>query len=550
MNLLENPFNLLGATLRDDKSRLMELSDEKSLMDESGSIDEARAKLTNPGKRIFCEVSWLAGISPKQVKSLIETLNTNPETLFELLQESSFPALAASNALASGMLQLKNIANGKYLSQWIIGLAEFYDEINIDEVMITLNEEREISRFSMINDTSRVEDALTELRNYYKQVIKATLNKLPPLELVIAVTESIEKTTNVGLYQAPLIIDEMVDSFEVEAQQFLEEETNNVKVLVERIKEATQLEHGSESIITGLIEQLETVLRNWDVVAQPMQVSSRSKGLTHELSREVGGIIRDLSIDLFNNHDFLEISKRLTQLQQEVFAEVDPILEQSKIDEDALNEIAREREAYLNQAIQNEAEWKKGITYKTQVGLIFKKDLEISPNGILYNGKRLPLNEIIGIRWGATKHSVNGVPTGTEHSIFIRTPHDNILISTKNNYIYENFIERLWKAVGVRLLTQLLEGVKSGHCYYFGTAEVCDNGIKLIKNKLFGTEENFFFWNQVQAFSQPGEYVIASDSDPQFNVRLDYQQMDNIHILNTAIKLLKENNMDALSDLV
>lgn len=550
MNLLENPFHLLGATLRDDKSRLMELSDEKSLTDESGEIDDARAKLANPGKRIFCEVSWLAGISPKQVQLLIDTLNNKPETIFTILQESSFPALAASNALASGMLELTNIVDGKYLSQWIIGLAEFHDEINIDEVMITLNEEREISRFSMINDTSRIEDALAELRNYYKQVIKATLNKLPPSEVVIAVTNSIEKTTNVGLYQAPLIIDEMVDSFEVEAQQFLEEETTNVKVLVERIKKTAQLEQNSELIISELVEQLETVLKNWDVVAQPMQVSSRSKGLTHELSYEVGNIIRELSIDLFNNHDFLEISKRITQLQQEVFAEVDPILEQSKTDEDALDEIAREREAYLNQAIQNKAEWERDITYKAQVGLIFKKNLEISPNGVVYDGKILTLDKIIGIRWGATKHSVNGIPTGTEHSIFIRTSQDNVLILTKNVSIYANFIECLWKAVGVRLLTQLLEGVNAGGCYYFGTAEVCDKGIKLIKNKLFGTEENFFFWNQVQTFNQPGEYVIASNNDPKFHVRLDYQQIDNIHILDTAIKLLKENNMDALSDLI
>jgi len=550
MNLLENPFHILGASIRDGKNRLMELSDELSFNDESGNIDEARANLTNPGKRIYCEVSWLVGISPKQVKVLIDTLKNNPDTIFTLLQEGSFPALTASNALASGMLQLASTTNGKYLSQWIIGLAKFHDEIKIEEVMITLNEEREISRFSVINDTLRIEDALTELRNYYKQVIKSALNKLPPSELVIAVTEAIENTTNIGLYQAPLIIDEMVDSFEVEAQQFLEKETNNVKVLVRRIKEATQVEQGSESIISELVDQLEKVLKNWDIVAQPMQVSSRSKGLTHELSHEVGAIVRDLSIDLFNNHDFLEISKRITQLQQEVFAEVDLILEQSKTDEDALDEIVRERESYLNKAKENAEDWARDITYETKIGIIFKKDLKISPDGVEYNGKKFALSEITGVRWGGTIKSTNGTTTEIEYSIYIHTPQNNISIDTKNENLYSNFTERLWKAVGARLFTQFLEGVKDGSCFSFGSAEICDNGVKLTRNKLFGSEEEFFYWSQVQALSRSGAYLIMSVKDPRFNVELDYQHMDNIHMLSVAVGLLKENNLDTLSGLL
>ena len=547
MHLLENPFYLLGATPRDDKGQLMDLADEKSLVDESDRISDARMLLSNPGKRVSCEVSWLAGISPKQANSLIDAMMKNPGQIYQELQENGLPPLAATNLLASAMTSLPEEVTGSELSKWIIGLSVFHDEIDTEDLGIVLNEEREISRFSAIKDLSRIEDALAEQRNYYKQVIKGALNKLPPKELVLAVTKSIENTTSLGLHPASLIIHQMVDSFEVESQQFLDKETNNVDIIVKRILNSAQNETHRESIIPELVTELETILKNWDFVAQPMQVNCRSKGIKHELSLEVAANIRSLALELFNTHGLLDISQRITLLQKEVFSEVDSVLEQLTIDENALEEIAFEREDKVNSTKEDIKKWEDEITYEVEIGVpLFRKKLRISPNGVEYKDKSLTLADIVGIRWGGTQKN-----NSTEFSVTVRTSTDIIFIQTGNNNIYTNFIERLWKSVGVRLLTELFECTKSGRHTSFGTARVYDTGIELSKTKLFGDDEkSFFSWKSIKSYSQSGLLIISSIEDPKYHIQLSYELSDNVHILNTAINFLNDNNATSFSEIL
>jgi hypothetical protein len=65
-----------------------------------------------------------------------------------------------------------------------------------------------------------------------------------------------------------------------------------------------------------------SVARNWDKIAQPIQLSSKARGIDHEASRDLAYEIRSLAIDLFNKHDMLAQSQRLTGLIQELFSEV------------------------------------------------------------------------------------------------------------------------------------------------------------------------------------------------------------------------------------
>ncbi len=57
-----------------------------------------------------------------------------------------------------------------------------------------------------------------------------------------------------------------------------------------------------------MASQLEEVVRNWDGVAQPIQVSAQSRGTDHNLSHRIVPRIRNLAIDLFNDHGFSAIT--------------------------------------------------------------------------------------------------------------------------------------------------------------------------------------------------------------------------------------------------
>jgi hypothetical protein len=74
MDLLQNPFHILTASPRDNRRRIMELADERSLLHDSSEVMEARSDLTNPRKRLSAEIAWLPGIGPKRAGEVLSPL--------------------------------------------------------------------------------------------------------------------------------------------------------------------------------------------------------------------------------------------------------------------------------------------------------------------------------------------------------------------------------------------------------------------------------------------------------------------------------------------
>lgn len=194
--------------------------------------------------------------------------------------------------------------------------------------------------FPAIADLQVVDTELRGQRQHYGQVIKRALNRLPSRSLVDVVTTTVNEATNHGEHQAPILIDDLVDGFEVEAQGFFEVETEKIQTMVERIERAAEAKKSYEHI-SRLASQLEDVVKNWDWVAQPIQVSARSRGTDHDLSHRIVPKIRSLAFDLFSKHHLLAIPWKLTVLQQEVFAEIASVVEQSEEDAAMLNEFAK-----------------------------------------------------------------------------------------------------------------------------------------------------------------------------------------------------------------
>ena len=71
MDLRQNAFFVLGATTRDDRRRIVELAEKKSLLSDEERVREARSTLTHPMKRLAAEVAWLPGMGPTLVLSAV-----------------------------------------------------------------------------------------------------------------------------------------------------------------------------------------------------------------------------------------------------------------------------------------------------------------------------------------------------------------------------------------------------------------------------------------------------------------------------------------------
>jgi hypothetical protein len=200
----------------------------------------------------------------------------------------------------------------------------------------------------------------------------------------------------------------------------------------------------------------------------------------------------------------------------------------------------------------NKAEgWRREITYEANVGAIFKDKLRISPEGIEWEGRRWDLDSITRVRWGGTRHSVNGIPTGTTYSITFGNDSNYESIELRKETIYSNFIDRLWRAVGVRLLTEYLEGLRDGKKYCFGSTVMSDHGMDLERKRLFGRNERFFCrWEELVIWNGAGFFCIGKKDDKKVTAAFSYLEEDNIHVLEAAIRMFWKRGGDRLSSLL
>ena len=546
MDLAENPFYTLGATTDDDRRRIAELAEEKSLVGDEDSIRDARGVLTNPRRRLAAEVGWLPGLGTERVAEVISLLKVNPT---EVRRITGLPALARANLLAEAMVRDGSSLESGQAAQWIVELSETHERVVAQEVMSLLNEARATAGFAAITNQESVDEALQERRRHFRDAIRRCLDQLPSSSLVDAVTMTVDTTTHNGEVHAPVLIDDLVDTYEVEAQEFLAKETENVRTVVQQIRDGASQSTDADTM-DALIGKLERIVKNWDYVAQPIQVSCSSQGRSHGLSHEVARAIRELAVELYNEHSLLEVSKRLTEIQREVFAEIAQITEQLDDDAAMLDEIAAGRAELLEQMQEQAESWVREITYEADVG-IMKSKLRISPEGVHWKGGTIGLEDITRVRWSGTKHSVSGVPTGTTYNITVGAKRTFFTIELKKGEIFTEFVDRLWKTAGVRLLTEMLQGLRAGEQYRFGTTVVSDHGIALERRRMFGAVESVpCRWTELLIWNEAGTFCIAREDEGKVGVELAYSEIDNLHILEAAMRMFWKRTSPRLSDLL
>lgn len=524
-----NPFYLLGATPEDDSGRIVELADERSLEIDPSKCTKARTDLVNPRNRLAAEIRYMPGCSGKTIQDLWRDLHAGQKSL---LQIPGLPALTKANLLASAIQLLPPETPPRLRGEWIIDLAYTAASINVDEVIDDINHDRIVAGFPQVQSSTDIENILNELIREYRDAVKSALNVLPPNELVDTVTYAVSVSSKEGETSCPLLIDELVDGYESEARPTLQKGAESILHLIESIQE--DADQGL-SAIQPSINKLMSSVRSWDRLAQPIQVSHKSRGLDHDLSHQIAWNIRNLAIDLFNNHGMLEVADDLTDLSKEIFAELPDVVGKLEEDSEALEEIYQKR---LKEKDDQQA-WEKDITYKAELGLVFKDILAISPKGVQWKSTVYPLENVNRIRWGATQHYTNGIPTGTTYLIAFGNQNGMSVVETRDMMVYNTFIDKLWKAVGVRLVTQLIEGLEAGKQYSWDGVTLDKHGVKIVIKRLLQSDlEGYRQWKDVVMDHANGCLVVSFRDDKKLHRELSYQNLNNIHVLETAMNFI------------
>jgi hypothetical protein len=335
MDLLQNPFYILTASPCDSRRRILELADERSLLLDPSEIEEARAILSTPRKRLSAEIAWLPGMGERTEK-LLSLLSDSPA---DLLAVDKLSSIARSNLLVAGLARLSEYTTDEVV-RWILEIARAFEDIDAKELRVIINEERNISDFPEVSDLSDIEAEIQEQQRYYcKVVIKSALDNLSSEDLVKAVTVTVESATNNGKKHGPILIADLAEMYELEAREFLDKEEENIRILIEKLQTALK-KNQPDSVLTPMVKQLIQVVKNWDTVAQPIQVNAKSLGSLHSASHRVAHSVRWAIHHIWSEHGNLDFSQKLTTMLQEVFAEVGEISELIAQDADHLHNIA------------------------------------------------------------------------------------------------------------------------------------------------------------------------------------------------------------------
>lgn len=337
MKLCKNPFHILGATTQDDRRRIMELADERSLLFDPDRCTQARSDLLNPGKRLFVEMAWMPGVDPKRVSELLSILDSSPTDLRDV---DTLNPITHANLLAAGFSKAHDLESGE-AAGWALQIANEFEKIDPEGLLVLVNEDRIISGFPEVPDLSAVEDTIKDLRRYYREAIISVMANLPMSVFVKSVTTLVEFSTDNGATLGPILVSDIVNSYEVHYQGILEKGEEDIRSWVSTIWTAAD-EGESDADIESMVNDLIRKVEDWDEVAQPIQVSSKSRGLDHKISHRVADLVRDLMVHMIYMHGILHFSVQLTKMAKEVFAEIREVAERASKDASILDEIARQ----------------------------------------------------------------------------------------------------------------------------------------------------------------------------------------------------------------
>jgi hypothetical protein len=528
----QNPFHLLGATLRDSASRIIELVDEKALFLDDETCQKARSDLTTPNLRLGAELGWLPGISPSKAEELIRTLHARP---IHLQETSGLPPLVRLN-LEAALFQWQGDANditretAEEMAQRIRQFSRLWEVIEADQVRRDLNEDRAVSGFPEIRSVEQLEAELAVLRRRHRDIVKELLDRMMSSALVETVSKAVRINSVDDEAVTNPFMDDLVDAYQDEVRGFLDAEAAKIETLAKSAKDAVA---GGAGRVSPIIADIDRVATVWVRVAEPIQLSLKARGIQHDPSHQVAIAIRDLGITLFNEHGMLELAEQITGILQRLFSYVPEVAARVAEDAEAVDGIRKSRE----KAAADQEEWVERITYRTEVGVLFKKKLSISPDGIIWSGKHYPLEAITRVRWGGVRRSVNGVPTGTAYTVAVGDNREETVIHLDGTS-HQAFIERLWPAVCVRLMTSILGKLREGRELVFGDALLTDLGLTLTRHKMFGANERVFCdWWQIQTWSRDGSFYIQSKADKKTYATLSYLSDYNVHLLEYLIGL-------------
>jgi hypothetical protein len=519
--LHRNPFHVLGATPQDGGARLLGLAEERALIADPEACQKACAQLMSPRTRLAAELAWFPGVAPRETTLALQWLDGAADATFS----GELPPLADANLTAADIERTGDAVDRARAVRCIVDLAQAADRIDLQTLLRELNADRSVAGVPLVASADAIAGELDTQRRYYARVVRDMLNKLSTRELIQVMSEAVERCTEGATQRAPRLMQDLGDTYEVEAQAFVAGEAANIDRLIARAR--ADVGRGEARVLES-VDALSSVAANWTLVMKPMQVLRRTHGIDHASSGGVATRMRNLAIWLHDEGRMIEASQRINAFLRREF---NSLIELSaRLDEDGGR--------FADSKKQND-ELARAINYSAEIGLIFRKRIEISQGGLAWDHRWFKLDDITAIRWGMT---AAGVPVQQPRSLCIGTRQGYYTtLNLPSAKVFPEVVERLWRAVGLRIAREHALHLRQGGWIRCQNIVIEDTAITLPHHAAPRANETARLgWPEIVTRSDGDVFMIVAAANPTIWAALSYQKVDNVpvfeHLIKTALK--------------
>ena len=408
----------------------------------------------------------------------------------------------------------------------LLELASACDALVAESVKRDINSDGFVANVE--EDVSRLPSELAAARRQYCDVARRLLDKLPTETLVRLVTELVAKSTDGGRKRASPLIEDIVNDYEIAAQSFVDGESSNVRKLLALIR--LRVARGDRAGVDGLVARLHEVLANWTRVSKPIQMISCARGLDHLASRALAREATTLAVALGKAND---LSSARLGIMEGIAREFALLPEFSADLARAHTSVPASRKGQEEFLLDN-GEFERSLSYSADVGVIFRRRLEISATELVWKGCVYRFEEIDNLRWG--QRSTIGLLIGAPYVILVKTPNRCAIIKLKSAETFDAVVDRLWESVRVRLLFEYVDHLKTGGRIAFPGVIIEDRAVTLARKKLFGaTEEATLSWDKVRVLSTDHSLIFISKDNNKYRAVLSYMMTDNLRVIEHMI---------------
>lgn len=302
--VFDNPFYILGASLRDTQEELQSKADEKSLFESEDKVNDALTILVNAQKRLPYELDWFPGCSQNIIETIIQYFEklkakaVTPELSAKLnVINHSSDTIIQINLLSNRFLLLED---SKFQTNFPLVLCrnvgQAFTALDTKALLDLINADRVAARMPRIDNIVMFEEALKAKKRGTGVAFAKRYREAAPSAFATFVEELLRQTATKGW---GVLLEGIIDEYQIDVLSKEEAIANQV------IEETETIEKSLKKLSSDEREKIPSrvisLWNNWLAETDTSRRIARFRGLDDKFSGRIVQNIRQITISLHND---------------------------------------------------------------------------------------------------------------------------------------------------------------------------------------------------------------------------------------------------------